>query len=169
MKNSHCLGFYKSVLAESVATILDRDLGATIQHWMELVENDNELTCIPLSFEDRAGHIPNLIAELVDRLRLDVNTTIPMSVAAREHGDLRRKQGYTAAMMVEESRILQLSILNTLQKSLPRKDFSKFLLNVITIADELDSQLKQALFCYSEPSQESADRGLQVLKHLRSV
>jgi hypothetical protein len=69
-------------------------------------------------------------------------------------------------MMVEESRILQLSILNTLQKSLPRKDFSKFLLNVITIADELDSQLKQDLFSYSEPNQESADRGLQVLKHL---
>ena len=56
-------------------------------------------------------------------------------------------------MMVEESRILQLSILNTLQKSLPRKDFSKFLLNVITIADELDSHLKQALFSFSEPSQ----------------
>lgn len=64
MKNSQLPGFYKSVLAGSVATILDRDLGATIQHWMELVENDNELTCIPLSFEDRAGHIPNLIAEL---------------------------------------------------------------------------------------------------------
>ena len=94
MKNSALPGFYKSVLAESLATILDRDLGATIQHWMELVENDNELTCIPLSFEDRAGHIPNLIAELVNRLRLDVTTTIQMSVAAREHGDLRRKQGY---------------------------------------------------------------------------
>jgi len=52
-----------------VASILEHDLDATIQHWMELVEHDEELTCIPLSFEDRTGHLPNLIADLVNRLR----------------------------------------------------------------------------------------------------
>jgi hypothetical protein len=57
----------KSLLAESVATILEHDLAATIQGWMELVEHDEELTCIPLSFEDRTGHLPNLIADLVNR------------------------------------------------------------------------------------------------------
>jgi hypothetical protein len=54
-------------------------------------------------------------------------------------------------MMVEESRILQVSIFNTLQKNLPRVDFSKVLLDVMTIADEVDSQLKQAMFSYAEP------------------
>jgi two-component system chemotaxis response regulator CheY len=64
---------------------------------------------------------------------------------------LRRKQGYTAAMVVEESRILQVSIFNTLQNNLPKVDFSKVLRDVITIADEVDSQLKQAMFSYVEP------------------
>jgi CheY-like chemotaxis protein len=146
----------KSLLAESVASILEHNLAATIQHWMELVEHDDELTCIPLGFEDRTGHLPNLIADLVNRLCLPVTPTAQVSIAAREHGYLRRKQGYTAAMMVEESRILQLSIFNTLQNNLSRVDFSKVLLDVITIADEVDSQLKQAMVSYSEPHPKSA-------------
>ena len=142
--------------AESVATILEHDLAATIQDWMEMVEQDKELTCIPLNFEDRTGHLPNLIADLVNRLRLPSTKTALISMAAREHGDLRRKQGYTAAMMVEESRILQVSIFNTLQKNLSRVDFSKVLLDGTTIADEVDSQLKQAMFSYVEPQPQPA-------------
>jgi CheY-like chemotaxis protein len=141
----------RALPTQSVATILEHDLDATIQDWMDLVEHDGELTCIPLGFEDRTGHLPTLIADLVSRLRLPSTPTAQISIAARAHGDLRRKQGYTAAMMVEESRILQVSIFNTLQKNLPRVDFSKVLLDVMTIADEVDSQLKQAMFSYAEP------------------
>jgi CheY-like chemotaxis protein len=142
--------------AESVASILEHDLDATIRDWMALVEHDDELTCISLSFEDRAGHLPNLIADVIHRLRLPPTVKGDHSLAAREHGDLRRKQGYTAAMVVEESRILQVSIFNTLQNNLPRVDFSKVLLDVITIADEVDSQLKQAMLSYLEPRHQPA-------------
>jgi CheY-like chemotaxis protein len=145
----------RALPTESVATILEHDLDATIQDWMVLVEHDEELTCIPLSFEDRTGHLPNLIVDLVNRLRLPPTAKASISIAAREHGDLRRKQGYTAAMVVEESRILQVSIFNTLQNNLCRVDFSKVLLDVITIADEVDSQLKQAMFSW-EPRPGSA-------------
>jgi CheY-like chemotaxis protein len=139
----------RSLPIESVASILEHDLDATIQDWMARVEHDEELTCIPLSFEDRTGHLPNLIADLVYRLRLPATAKANISIAAHKHGDLRRKQGYTAAMVVEESRILQVSIFNTLQKNLSRVDFSKVLLDVITIADEVDSQLEQAMVSYS--------------------
>lgn len=139
-------------LTKSVASILEHDLNATIQDWMALVEHDKELTCIPLSFEARTGHLPNLIADLIFRLRLPPMATADPSASARQHGDLRRKQGYTAAMVVEESRILQISIFNTLQNNLAKLDFSKVLLDVITIADEVDSQLKQAMLSYGTTS-----------------
>jgi hypothetical protein len=45
-------------------------------------------------------------------------------------------------MIVEESRILQVSIFDTLQKNLSTVDFSLLLHDVMTIADEVDSQLK---------------------------
>ena len=141
---------------ESVATILEHDLSATIQNWMVLVEHDEELTCIPLSFEARTGHLPNLISDLIFRLRLPPTAKADASSAARQHGNLRRKQGYTAAMVVEESRILQVSIFKTLQNNLDKVDFSKVLLDVITIADEVDSQLKQAMLSYTLPAPDSA-------------
>ena len=136
---------------ETVASILERNLSATIHDWMALVEDDDELTCIPLSYEDRTGHLPNLLANLIDRLRLAPIEKANVSLAARQHGSLRHKQGYTAAMVVEESRILQVSIFKTLQSNLATVDFSKVLLDVITIADEVDSQLKQAMLGYIEP------------------
>jgi CheY-like chemotaxis protein len=146
---------HRPVPAESVADILEHDLDATIQDWMALAKNDDELTCIPLSVEDRTGHLPGILSDLIYRLRLPIATKAEISIAAREHGDLRRRQGYTAAMVVEESRILQISIFNTLQNNLARVDFSKVLLDVMTIADEVDSQLKQAMLSYAEPTTHS--------------
>lgn len=146
----------RPLATESVASILEHDLKATIQDWMALVEQDEELTCVPLSFEARTGHLPNLIADLIFRLRLPPTAKADASTSARQHGDLRRKQGYTAAMVVEESRILQVSIFHTLQNNLAKVDFSKLLLDVITIADEVDSQLKQAMLSYTTPGLGSA-------------
>jgi hypothetical protein len=51
-------------------------------------------------------------------------------------------------MMVQESRILQLCLFNTLQKNLASIDFSVLLIEVMTIADEVDSQLTQAVASY---------------------
>jgi len=138
----------RSLPTESVASILEHELNTTIQDWMALVEQNKELTWITLSFEDRTGHLPNLLGDLIFRLRMPPRSAASASTAASEHGELRCKQGYSAAMLVEESRILQVSIFNTLQKNLFRVDFSKVLHDVITIADEVDSQLKQAMVSY---------------------
>jgi hypothetical protein len=80
---------------KSVASILETDLDATIEYWMELVRNDNELTCVPLSFQERTGHLPQLFHDLIYRLRLHEATEATLSIAAREHGKLRCRQGYT--------------------------------------------------------------------------
>ncbi len=141
----------KRMKPESVASILERESETTIQYWLDIVDQDAELTCIPLSRIERAGHLPKLILDLIVRLRLDSGLPAPISQAARDHGDLRRQQGYTATMVVEESRILQVSIFSTLQRNLCGVDFSRLLLDVVTIADEVDSQLKQAMSSYVPP------------------
>lgn len=135
---------------ERVATILDRDLEATIQYWMFRVEHTDELTATALTYQERTGHLPLLLNDLVRRLRLPPDAKAPISQAAYEHGILRRKQGYTVPMVVEESRILQVSIFNTLQNNLSSVDFGTVLLDVMTIADEVDSQLKQAMLGFME-------------------
>jgi DNA-binding response OmpR family regulator len=135
---------------ERVAEILERDLDETIQSWMSRVEHTEELTAVSLTYQERTGHLPLLLGDVVRRLRLPRAAKGPISRAAREHGILRRKQGYTVPMVVEESRILQVSIFNTLQNNLGSVDFSTVLLDVMTIADEVDSQLKQAMLGFME-------------------
>jgi DNA-binding response OmpR family regulator len=137
---------------ESVATILERESEQTIENWLRLVEKDRELNYLTLSPQERTGHLPKLIRDLIIRLRLDSGASAPLSIAARDHGDMRRQQGYSAPMLVEESRILQVSIFSTLQRNLSRLDFSKVLANVVTIADEVDSQLKQTMRSFITPT-----------------
>jgi hypothetical protein len=95
-----------------------------------------------------------LFRDLVARLRaaLPFGSKGPLSAFAANHGLTRRRQGYSAAMMVEESRILQVCIFHTLEKNLASIDFSVLLSQVMAIADEVDSQLRQAMECYVEES-----------------
>ena len=73
-----------------------------------------------------------------------------ISLAALAHGRMRSQQGYTAAMLVEESRILQVCIFNTLRVNLRAVDLACVLADVMTIADEVDSQLKQTIASFSD-------------------
>jgi hypothetical protein len=134
-----------AVAVESVADILERRLPTVIQDWLARVEGEADLTCIPLTFEERTGHLPQLLHDVIVRLRLDAGTRAPISTAAAHHGDLRRKQGYTVAMAVEESRLLQVTIFSTLHKDVKALDFNVLLPDVVTIADEVDAQLKQQM------------------------
>jgi hypothetical protein len=133
------------VTIESVADILERELQTLIQEWLMRVEQEPDLTRIPLNFEERTGHLPHLLHDVIGRLRLDAGTKAPISKAASDHGDLRRKQGYTVAMAVEESRLLQVSIFTTLHRNVKQLEFSALLPDVVTIADEVDAQLKEQM------------------------
>jgi hypothetical protein len=113
------------------------------------VLNEEELTCVPLRVDARTSHLPRLIRGLVDRLRSDTQIAATSS-SAREHGVLRRKQCYAVPMLIEKSRILQVSLVTILNRSLAALDSTRVLLDVITIADEVDSQLRQATLCFME-------------------
>jgi hypothetical protein len=84
------------IQSESVASILERDGEITIQNWLEMVEESAELTWIHVSRKERAGHLPILLRDLIRRLRFDRALATPISMAVRDHGKVRRQQGYTA-------------------------------------------------------------------------
>jgi CheY-like chemotaxis protein len=136
--------------ADNVATILEQNTQSTIDDWLLRVEREPHIISVSLSPALRCAHLPTLFHDLVSRLRnpLPLGTRALASPAAAVHGLSRREQGYSAAMMVEESRMLQVSIFQTLQNNLARVDFSLLLVGVMAIADEVDSQLAQAMASY---------------------
>ena len=129
---------------ESVSDILERDTHPLIEAWLARVEKESDLMRVPLNHAERTGHLHHIIGDIIQRLRLDAGTNSSLSKAAANHGDLRRKQGYTVAMMVEESRLLQVSIFTTLHNA-TQLDFGALLPDVVSIADEVDLQLKEQM------------------------
>ena len=139
---------------ESVAGILQRCAGLIVEDWLTRVKQNRELSRVALGDQERTGYLPKLIDDLIVRLR-SPHITIQEggfigSPAAVAHGKLRRSQGYTSAMLVQDSRILQVTLFGTLQKNLSALDFSLLLPDVMTIADEVDSQLTQAMEGYTD-------------------
>jgi hypothetical protein len=134
-----------------VASVLERETSDTIAAWFARVEEERELFSIPMSEHVRCAHLPAMFRDLVYRLRnpLPLGSRALNSPAACAHGVLRRKQGYTPAMMVEESRMLQVSIFQTLQRNVEDTKPGVLLLHVMTIADEVDSQLSQAMLGFA--------------------
>ncbi len=135
---------------QQVARILELESTVAIQDWLRRVEDEPEIMAIPMSGPERSAHLPAIFHDLITRLRTKspLGTHALTSDAAMEHGCKRRVQGYTPAMMVEESRILQVSIFETLQKHLQEVDSRLLLLDVMVIADEVDAQLAQAMSSY---------------------
>jgi hypothetical protein len=134
----------------SVADILERELEPTIKEWLRRVNLVPELTNVPLSDVDRAGHLPKLYYDLISRLRLAKDAQSLASVAAAAHGRVRRGQGYSASMLVEESRVLQVATFGTLHRHRSELDQSQVLLDIIVIADEVDSQLMETVRSLTE-------------------
>jgi hypothetical protein len=137
-------------LKYDVASVLERERDTTIADWYALVQAEPDLAMIPMSREDRCMRMPEMFRDLVSRLRnpLPLGTKVLTSAAARDHGCRRRDQGYTAAMLVAESRMLQVSIFQTLHLHVEDTKPGVLLMYVMAIADEVDSQLAQAMRSY---------------------
>jgi len=145
---------------ESVPAILARCKNSLIANWLARTKKTPELNHLHLTDEQRTGHLPKLVDDLVKRLstpRLpDKDSDAIASPAAVQHGMLRRKQGYSSGMLIHESRILQVTIFGTLHDNLSSLDFNLLLPDVMIIADEVDAQLTQTMESFGNGAPKSA-------------
>ena len=146
---------------ERVGVILQRCLLGIVEGWLVRAKQSRELSWLPLSDDERTGHLPKLVEDLAFRLSMASSSATKEMVAspspsATAHGELRYLQGYTPAMLVHESRILQVTIFGTLQNNMNCLDFSLLLPDVMTIADEVDSQLTQSMDSYMKVMRKTA-------------
>jgi CheY-like chemotaxis protein len=146
-KRRKTFGSSPAALKESVATILDHDIAITIERWLARVEQVPGLAAIALAPKARSEYLHSIMGSITARLR-SVRTLDLVDcacLAAVAHGQLRCRQGYTAPQIVQESRILQVCIFETIERNLSTVDFTKVLPDIMIIADEVDCQLKQTI------------------------
>jgi len=138
-------------VSQTVADVLEHASQSIMEDWLEYLHSHPGLAAASLDDNERTAHLPQLFRDIVVRLRspLPLDGHAVVSQSAAQLGTLRRSQGYSAKMLAEESRLLQISIFNALQDNLPRMDFSVLLVGVMTVADEISSQLSQQLASYT--------------------
>lgn len=146
---------------DKVAEILRRSIDSIVAGWLVRSKQSEELSTLALGDGPRTGHLPKLLEDLVVRLNEGTKPItgrdVCNSLSAKAHGELRYEQGYTPAMLVQESRILQVTIFETLQTNRDSLDFSLLLPDVMTIADEVDAQLTQTMDSYMKVMNRSSD------------
>jgi hypothetical protein len=143
------------ITIESVATVLEQELIPTILRWIKRVDKVPELTKISLSYRERTGHLPRLIEDLITRLRSRRDSDCPATTSARDHGQTRFEQGYSIPMLVKESRLLQISIFDTLRIKQNMLDPGNVLIDVVTIGEECDAQLNHTVETFVQLEQYS--------------
>lgn len=135
--------------SKSVAQIVDEGRAVIIEQWLKLVHKNGELTKLRVSDDQRIGHLPTLLADLVAMLRkTEGQTTAARIDSAKSHGALRKRQKYSVPMIVEETRLLERTIYKVLHANLLSADFSSLIPDMTRISDSLQLQLKASLETY---------------------
>lgn len=138
---------------ERVGAVLNRCRSSIVGNWLTRAKLSPELDHLTLSDTERTAHLIGMLDAMIARLSEGrpefLEEHAVTSSAAEAHGKTRSLQGYTSAMLVHESRLLQVTLFETLQKNMNHLDFSLLLPDVMRIADEVDSQLAQVMVSFT--------------------
>ena len=133
--------------------LLQEHLGAIVEHWLILVHADPELEKMPLTNEERADHIPNVVAEMIGMMEHRPGVISDEALAhAAVHGRVRRRQGFSIPQILKETRLLRRSIFEVMQANLLAIDVSTLIPDLVQISDSLDVQIKHSVQAYLQDS-----------------
>ena len=137
---------------EPIASVLEREREAITRAWVAKMKESGAQGADRLSTEELAGHLPEMLGELIYRLRypqpLGVMTLF--SMASLQHGAQRRRQGAAAPLLVVEARALQVAVFQAIETNLEKIDLGQLPTTLMAIADEINAQLLQSLSGYEK-------------------
>ena len=134
-----------SIQTRRLAEIMADYKSDIIEEWLRAVESDTDMQAIPLSRDERIDHLPELIDEIV-RIQTTASRDIVGQAkdAATKHGIRRRQQGYTVAMLLEETRLLHQAIAQCAQRNLLKIDVSNLIPDLVEVNDTIHVMLRHS-------------------------
>lgn len=124
--------------------VLEREKAQIIGEWIA------EAQPVPGTFAGMAtlSQLPLLFDVLIATLRSGAGDDHLALVHAAELGDIRRKQGYTVSMLVDELRVLERIVLLAVERNLIRIDLSTLFRHLRIMNEFFRTQLKEAVEAY---------------------
>ena len=127
--------------------LLQENIPGITRNWLQATCSDPELGAIPINDEERSDHVPRLIKQALLIVRggsLSGETTD----AARAHGVIRKKQGFTVPLLIRETRILHDTIARCVQSNLLAVEISYLISDMITIHQTIQIQLEHSVAAF---------------------
>lgn len=124
--------------------ILDQEKSSILSEWVA------ETQPVPGLFPGTMtlSQLPLLFDVLVMALRNRDHSNESALIHAAELGDIRRKQGYSASMLVDELRVLERIVLLAVERNLIRIDLSTLFRQLRVMNEFFRVQLKEAVDAY---------------------
>jgi DNA-binding response OmpR family regulator len=133
------------ILARRLAEIIADHKLDIIEEWYRAVETDPDMQTIPLSRDERIDHLPELIDEIVRTQTAASRDVVGHAKdAAAKHGIQRRQQGYSVAMLLEETRLLHRVIAQCAQQNLLKIDVSNLVPDLVEVNDTIHVMLRHS-------------------------
>jgi ActR/RegA family two-component response regulator/SepF-like predicted cell division protein (DUF552 family) len=140
-----------------IANLLRENIQEIASKVLEGMKADPQLGQLRLSDTQRVDHIPKMIGAIADSLESNHGKISENSLrAAAEHGKLRRKQGYSIPMMVEDTHAVDDAIHEIVQNNLLFLDLSHLIPGLRAVNGILEMQLKESLKAYTSKQDEAA-------------
>jgi YesN/AraC family two-component response regulator len=136
-----------------VSAVLAENKDSIIEDWYREIENHPEFSSITMSREERISHLSALIEDII---LVELGTPASreqMLEAAKAHGALRWRQGYSAEMLVEEMRVLYRVLAVQVHRYLLSIDISFLIGDLEAVADRLHVLLRASISAYATAAQ----------------
>jgi DNA-binding response OmpR family regulator len=130
-----------------LSQVVEENIPEITESWLDTVRADPRLGAIHISDEARTDHIPKVLEVT---LRISNGETIGDfdTHAARDHGIMRRKQGYTVPLLIRETRLLHDVIANCMQQNLLVIEISHLIPDMLIIHQTIQKLLEESVIAF---------------------
>ena len=132
-----------------IAMLIRENTAEISTKYLTAVKSHAELSQIRVSDQEWLDHLPGVLSDLVEMLESPPTETSERTMrSASQHGRVRRDQGYSVPMMIEEARIVSDVVFEIIQRNLMALDLSRLIADVRCMNDSLQAQLTASVAAY---------------------
>jgi len=138
--------------AKRLHTFVRDNIDVIVNRTLQAMKKHRKLGALPLSDEQRVQNLREFLRSIAGTLEKQTESGLTESglSLASEHGRLRRSQGYTLPMIVDDTRLLDQTVYELVQESLLELDLSYLIIDLRRFNDNLEQKLQQALNAFLE-------------------
>ena len=145
-----------------VSEVILENSDTIIRRWLKEIREDQRLTSIAMTEQERIDRLPLLLNDLANAL---VNAAPQMPAesfsTAAVHGAERAAQDYSIPLLVAETRILNRVIASVLQENLLSVDLSRLVPDALKVGEYLQALLEESIRAF-QAAETSPARGFNV-------